>query len=351
MAISNLNAQDVPVVRLLEEVHDFGEINEIDGPVAHTFKFLNVGSGALAILDVKATCGCTLPDWSKKVILPGDTGFVVVSFNPYNRPGTFRKSLTVTTNAEATTFLYVKGTVKPKPETIIENLPNQMGALRTRYRSFNLGRMTNEKVFSKSFDIYNQGAEDLSFLDKFEAPSNISISWSPKTLKPGELGSLTLSYDPGDLELLGFNSHELVLFTDERDNSRKAFNVLATVEEFFPLLSDEEAAKVPVLAIDEQQVDFGKVDQGEIITGVFTLTNAGIDPLQIRSLKSNCDCTKGVLYNRTIQEGESEKLQVIFDTSGRKGNQLKMLTIFSNDPNNPTQTVRLTGYVNFEDID
>lgn len=345
-------AQDEPKMRLLKEIHDFGEIKETDGPVSHTFKFMNVGSGALAIMDVKATCGCTLPDWSKKVILPGDTGFVTVEYNPYNRPGIFRKSLTINTNAaEPTSFVYIKGAVKPRPETIIDNLPTEMGALRIRYKSFNLGRMTNEKVFSKAFDVYNQGEEPFTFLPEYEAPGNLQVTFEPSTIAPGELGTMTLDYDPTNPELLGFNSHKLIIKTDEQEGEQKSFNVLATIEEYFPKLSKEEAMKVPILTLSSDEYAFGTVDQGEIVTGLFTITNNGVKPLEIRTTRSNCDCTKAQVERSTIPSGETTDLRVMFDTAGRKGNQMKMVTIFSNDPNNPTQTVMLKGKVSFEEID
>lgn len=352
MIAGTVFAQDQPKLRLLNEIHDFGEIKETDGPVSHTFRFLNVGTGALAILDVSATCGCTLPDWSKKVILPGDTGFVTVEYNPFNRPGIFRKSLTINTNAvEPTSFVYVKGVVKPRPETIIGNLPTEMGALRIRYKSFNLGRMTNEKAYVKSFDVYNQGDEPFSFLPEYKGPDNLQVTFEPTTLAPGDLGSLILTYDPTNPELLGFNSHQLIINTDEPISGQKYFNVLATVEEYFPKLSKLEKMNVPVLTLDTDQYEFGTVDQGEIVTGIFNITNNGVNPLEIRTTRSNCDCTSARVIKSTIASGETVELQVMFDTTGRKGNQMKMVTIFSNDPNNPTQTVMLKGKVTYEEID
>lgn len=345
-------AQEQPRLRLLEEVHDFGEIKEVEGPVAHTFRFMNIGSGALAILDVATSCGCTLPDWSKKVILPGDTGFVTVQYNPYNRPGTFRKSLTIITNAaDSASNVYIKGMVKPRPETIIKNLPTEMGAMRVRYKSFNLGRITNEKIFQKNFDVYNQGIKPFSFLPDYQGPANLQVTFEPVTLAPGELGTITLSYDPTGQDLLGFNSHLLTFETDEAEGAQKQFNVLATVEEFFPKLSAEEKMNVPMMSLDKDLYDFGTVDQGVIVTGVFSITNIGVSVLEIRTIRSNCACAKARVAKTTISSGETVDLQVMFDTSGRKGNQMKMVTVFSNDPNNPTQTVVLKGKVAFDEID
>ena len=41
--------------------HDFGEIKEDDGPAEFTFRFVNEGSQAIRITNVKASCGCTTP--------------------------------------------------------------------------------------------------------------------------------------------------------------------------------------------------------------------------------------------------------------------------------------------------
>ena len=51
---------------------DFGTIRETDGRVSHTFTGVNRGDSPLVILDVVTTCGCTVPDFSKKPILPGE---------------------------------------------------------------------------------------------------------------------------------------------------------------------------------------------------------------------------------------------------------------------------------------
>ena len=54
-----------------EEVkHDFGDIPE--GPKSsYTFKFKNTGNEPLVLQNVRASCGCTVPEWSKEPIAPG----------------------------------------------------------------------------------------------------------------------------------------------------------------------------------------------------------------------------------------------------------------------------------------
>ena len=61
---------------------DFGTIRESDGRVSHTFTGVNRSDTPLVILDVVTTCGCTVPDFSKKPILPGEKTQVTVTYDP-----------------------------------------------------------------------------------------------------------------------------------------------------------------------------------------------------------------------------------------------------------------------------
>src|SRR5210317_1114620 len=46
-------------------VHDFGTLIEGE-QVVYYFDYENIGEGNLIINSVKSSCGCTVPDWSKK---------------------------------------------------------------------------------------------------------------------------------------------------------------------------------------------------------------------------------------------------------------------------------------------
>ena len=88
----------LPVITFEEEIHDFGEIQE--GQVAeHTFVFTNEGSGPLIISNASGSCGCTVPEWPRQPIAPGQKGQIKVSFNSSNRAGRQDKRVTLTTNA------------------------------------------------------------------------------------------------------------------------------------------------------------------------------------------------------------------------------------------------------------
>jgi hypothetical protein len=90
--VSNL---PLTTAEFIEDNHNFGEIPEGD-KVSHTFKFKNTGSNPLKVENVKPSCGCTTPDWSREDVAPGAEGFVTVEFDSKGKTGVQKKSVTVT---------------------------------------------------------------------------------------------------------------------------------------------------------------------------------------------------------------------------------------------------------------
>lgn len=81
------------------ETHDFGTLKE--GPVAeYAFEFTNVGKEPLIIVDAKADCGCTTPEWPKQPILPGKTGKITVRYTTQGHVAPFNKHIYVKSNAK-----------------------------------------------------------------------------------------------------------------------------------------------------------------------------------------------------------------------------------------------------------
>lgn len=82
-----------------EELYDFGKIKQGD-VVSHTFTFKNTGENPLQITNIKPSCGCTTPNWSKDPVAPGAEGTVELKFNSAHKSGTQIKSVTLYMNTE-----------------------------------------------------------------------------------------------------------------------------------------------------------------------------------------------------------------------------------------------------------
>lgn len=97
--IDNPNAKKggLPEISFNETEFNFGTV--IQGEkVVHSFVFTNTGNGNLIISNVKASCGCTVPKWTKEPIRPGQKGNVEIKFDSAGRDGKQTKTAKVYSN-------------------------------------------------------------------------------------------------------------------------------------------------------------------------------------------------------------------------------------------------------------
>jgi hypothetical protein len=80
-----------------KEVHDYGKIEQ-HGDGTCEFKYTNTGSQPLIISNAKGSCGCTVPDWSREPLAPGESTVIKVKYDT-KRIGLINKTVTITSNA------------------------------------------------------------------------------------------------------------------------------------------------------------------------------------------------------------------------------------------------------------
>lgn len=120
-AAENPNAPDISFEKT---EHDYGKIMQ-HGDGNCEFKFTNTGKEPLILSNVRSSCGCTVPQWPKQPILPGESESIKVKYDT-KRVGVINKSITVTSNAKtATVVLKIKGTVlaqadQPLPQNNVD---------------------------------------------------------------------------------------------------------------------------------------------------------------------------------------------------------------------------------------
>jgi len=108
---------------------DYGTIEQNSEPYRF-FKFTNAGDEPLQITNAKGSCGCTVPEWPKEPIFPGESSEIKVRYDT-KRIGKFVKRVTLTTNDEkGSHVLTIKGDVlKPaaEPAGLPEAAPSIIG--------------------------------------------------------------------------------------------------------------------------------------------------------------------------------------------------------------------------------
>ena len=109
-----LDSTYLPILTWEETVYNFGTILEGD-IVTKEFNFTNTGTAPLLIVKASSTCGCTIPEWPKEPILPGNTGSIKVKFNSLDKMGDQNKVVTIFANTfPNTTKIAIKGKVDLK---------------------------------------------------------------------------------------------------------------------------------------------------------------------------------------------------------------------------------------------
>lgn len=112
-ATNNLDDK-LPKFEFAEDIKnfDFGTL-AAGKEVEHSFKFKNAGDFPLIINNVSASCGCTIPQWPRDPIGPGEEGAILVHFNSKGKQGQQFKTVTIFANTNpATTDIQFKADVE-----------------------------------------------------------------------------------------------------------------------------------------------------------------------------------------------------------------------------------------------
>ena len=117
MSISFIAAQqnkETGKLKFASTSHNFGKVAEEVGSVSCEFTFTNTGDTPILIQDIRTSCGCTTPTYTKEPVLPGKKGTIKVTYSTTQRVGSFDKKVTVFTNEiDCVYTLTINGEVLP----------------------------------------------------------------------------------------------------------------------------------------------------------------------------------------------------------------------------------------------
>lgn len=338
-------AQEKTKIKWNETEHDFGQIKEDKGKVTHKFVFENTGDVALVVYNVKASCGCTTPDWSRKPIEPGQKGFVKATFNPKGRKGNFRKSITVQTNAKSNpSRLYIKGVILEREKTLEELYPKVIGDLRLNSTYVNVSRVFNNETKKASLKLVNTGDEPIT-VNFHSFPKHIKPLDVPKTIKPKERTKVDFEYDATKVNDWDYVTSRFYLMINGEIQKGNRITVGATIEENFSKLSADEIKKSADIKFETETFQFDTMAQGEKVSYEYKFKNTGQSDLKIRKIRASCGCTATSTTKDIIKPGETGSIKTTFNSSHKRGKQYKTITVITNAPKNSKKVLIVLGYV------
>ncbi len=103
-----LSAQRIigPLIKFENTNYDFGEISQ-NVEATCTFKFTNEGDQPLIITSAKGSCSCTVPNWPKEFIQPGNTENISIVYDA-KKAGNFSRSVAIRTNDTINPMIILK---------------------------------------------------------------------------------------------------------------------------------------------------------------------------------------------------------------------------------------------------
>ena len=341
-AIMSLAASAGPEITWLTLVHNFGAFNEDDGRAVCEFRFVNTGDEPLTVLSARASCGCTQPSYPHESVAPGDTAAISVAYDPAGRPGRFRKTVTVDTNTPGgKSRLTVMGVVIGGAASVAGRYPVDKGALQLRNPEVIFGQVKRPHLKTVFAEAYNRTSDSLP-MSVVAKPRYVDINFEPKVAAPGEQLSIICYLRSNEAGLYGLVEDSIVVAAGKE---RISIPMSAVVVEDFSRMTSADIAKAPVAQLEGDNLDFGTISrEAGAVTRTLRLDNNGKSTLEVRRVYSSNPGVDVSVDRTSVKKGKSADIKVTVDPAAIPGKLINAnITVITNDPITPTQTVRVLG--------
>ena len=197
---------------------------------------------------------------------------------------------------------------------------------------FDFGTIEQGKVFIYSYNIVNNGTDTLKIYDVKPGCGCTAAKPEKNILLPGESTKLKIEFNTEGRE----GNQEKYVSILSNDPKTPQFQI-----KFHGIIK-----KKPIdltvnsrVSFKETSHNFGKVKEGSVVECTFTFTNIGKYDLVINDVKANCDCITVTPSAKLIKPGKEGTIKVKLNTKDREGKMSRNITIYSNDPEEPSKIV------------
>lgn len=324
---------------------DFGTIAETDGRVSHTFTGENRSDKPVVILDVVTTCGCTVPEFTRRPIRPGEKTTVRVTYDPTNRPGAFTKELGVySSERRKIATLTVHGSVTPRRKTTDELYPiDAGGGLRLASTLSTFSYIRAGQQVQSAIGCTNVSGKPIRLELHPRESSGLLTTDYPREIAPGQTAEINLMYlNPEGAPRYGTLRDALEVLADGRSNGTLIVAHGIGIDK-----SAADTQRTPKLEITENIIKFGPVKhKAPKQQRAFTLTNTGSGELIVRAVETGGKVATSLTAGQRIPAGSSFTATATLDPGKQDyGVLTDFVTIITNDLTRPMRRMRATAVV------
>ena len=341
-------AQQQGMSKLVWKVNriNLGTILQEQGIQSVAFDYTLSQGGAFAIEGILTDCGCTTTEFSKDSIVLGQSGKVLVDFDPSSAAGFFSKLVLVKGNkGQVQDSLFIEGIAIPYPSNLERNYPVKLGDLGFRMKKVNMGDVFDNEPKIKYLEFFNHGSQ---LLEKnklaVKAPTYLEVEQVQEFVRPQERGLLKISYAASLRPELGAVADQIQV----KWGTAEAIElpIIADLFDYFAPISKSDLEIVPQLYLAQKVIDLGQIASSSVRRQTVVFSNLGKQDLEIRKIQQNCSCLVLEYPKNVLLPGEKMDLTLVFDPIGRKGIDQRNIYIFTNDPVNPVQLLVLKSRIN-----
>lgn len=334
-AILTVGAQ--PRLSSNKETHNFGQI-EWKRPVSVEYTITNTGNAPLVLTQVTTSCACSVADWTKTPIAPGEKGTVRASFDA-KALGHFEKTVGIYSNAEPhLVYLKFAGEVVEEVKDCTKTHPYAIGKIRIDRDEFVFPDAYRGEKPTLTFSIANLSDRPYEPV-LMHLPPYLKMEKEPNVLLKGKKGTVKLTLDTEQLADLGLTQTSVYLsrFSGDKVSEENEIPVSAILLPDFSAMTEQDKAMAPVIHLSESDIDLSaRLAKKNKASHTIIVTNTGKSPLVINKLQV-FNSSVGVNLKKTLlQPGEKTKLKVTIHKRniGNKRHHLRILMI-TNDPSRP----------------
>jgi len=209
-----------PQMKFVEDTFDFGKIKQ-NSVVEHTFEFYNAGGDTLKILDISASCGCSVGKLSKREFAAGEKGTIDVRFDTRGKFGNQTQRIYIRTNEpdNPTKIITIKAQVyvdtTGAPKIFFDKLFH------------NFGKIEEGKIYETSFAFMNNGEGILEISDIHSSCGCTAAITKKRKLHPGETSEIKVEFNSTNYN--GLITKYIVIRSNDPDNPEVYLTIQAEV--------------------------------------------------------------------------------------------------------------------------
>lgn len=324
-------------------IHNFGRISVNEGEKHCSFTYKNISQKPVVINNIITSCGCTTPTWSKKPIMPGESGKINVTYLNDQGPYPFDKALTVYSSGSTKPIvLRIKGLAYEKEKSLKDMFPVSIGALGIKNNIVKGGQITQGNSKEGVFTVANisNKSVNVSFTN---LSAGLTLKMDNYTIAAGEVADIYYKIDTKTAINWGNTNYSASVKCNGATASTKLI-VNCMIIDNFSTLTKEQKNSAPMIIAKSSSYNFGEINASEPVTATFELVNRGYSTLKIYRIYDDQNALE-IQAPKSVDASTAFTIKAKVKNTAKQGAPIYTITLVTNSPARPLVNLFITGNI------